>query len=109
MILRISLYVPGWPYVLPNWPKGFPTIADVDDDGKQDVCVATDAGTVYAIASTGQLLAGYPKQMTGGSCSGLSGPGAFSGSNSGRVMETMISWAHRRRGFTAEARRRGYL
>jgi hypothetical protein len=63
--------LPGFPYVLLEWPKGFPTIADVDGDGLQDICTADGAGGVYAISGTGVLLDGFPKQMAGGSCSGV--------------------------------------
>ena len=63
--------LPGWPYVLPAWPEGFPTVADVDDDGYQEVCISTDAGDVRAISRTGQLLAGYPLTMSAPAISGV--------------------------------------
>jgi len=61
----------GWPFDLADWPKGFPTVADVDDDGVQDVCLATDGGELYAVAGDGQVIGGYPKQMVAPSISGV--------------------------------------
>ncbi|HPA79496.1 MAG TPA: FG-GAP-like repeat-containing protein [Thermoanaerobaculales bacterium] len=61
----------GWPYALPHWPEGFPTVADVDGDGYQDVAISTDGGDVRAVAGTGQLLAGYPLSMSAASISGV--------------------------------------
>lgn len=63
--------LPGWPYDLAYWPKGFPTIVDVDNDAVQDVCLATDGGTLLAISGNGELIDGYPKFMIGGSISGV--------------------------------------
>jgi len=63
--------LPGWPYALPFWPEGFPTVADVDDDGLQEVCISTGGGDVRAISRTGQLLAGYPLSMSAASISGV--------------------------------------
>lgn len=63
--------LPGWPYNIVSWPEGFPTIADVDNDGFQDVCLATDSGELHAISRDGQLIAGYPKQMGRPSISGV--------------------------------------
>jgi hypothetical protein len=63
--------LPGWPYVLPYWPEGFPTVADVDNDGYQEVCVSTDGGDVRAVSRNGQLLAGYPLTMNATSISGV--------------------------------------
>jgi hypothetical protein len=63
--------LPGWPYALPYWPEGFPTVADVDDDGYQEVCISTDGGDVRAISRTGQLLAGYPLAMSAPAISGV--------------------------------------
>lgn len=61
----------GWPYALPYWPEGFPTVADVDDDGYQEVCISTDGGDVRAISRTGQLLAGFPLTMSAPAISGV--------------------------------------
>ena len=61
----------GWPYALPYWPEGFPTVADVDDDGYQEVCISTDGGDVRAISHTGQLLAGFPLTMSAPAISGV--------------------------------------
>jgi len=63
--------LPGWPYPLPYWPEGFPTVADVDDDSYQEVCVSTDGGDVRAISHTGELLAGYPLTMSAAAISGV--------------------------------------
>jgi hypothetical protein len=69
--IATGAYLPGWPYPLLHWPEGFPTVADVDDNGIQDVCLTTDGGELLAIDGTGQLLAGYPKMMVAPSISGV--------------------------------------
>jgi len=61
----------GWPVSLPNWPKGFPTVVDVNNTGIQDVCFVTDGGLVYALSSLGTILTGYPKTMSTASVSGV--------------------------------------
>jgi hypothetical protein len=71
MNLATGAALPGWPYALPYWPEGFPTVADVDDDGYQDVCISTGGGDVRAISRAGQLLAGYPLVMSAPSISGV--------------------------------------
>jgi len=63
--------VAGWPYDVPHWPHGFPAIVDIDNDGLQDVCVATDGAELHAVSSDGQLIEGYPKGMVGSSISGV--------------------------------------
>lgn len=63
--------LPGWPYNVTSWPKGFPTVADVDNDGLQDICLATDAGELHAVSGGGQLIEGYPKTMVSSSISGV--------------------------------------
>ncbi len=63
--------LPGWPFGLNAWPKGFPAVADIDGDGAQDVTVVNDAGAVYAISTTGTVLPGYPKTMHDASVSGV--------------------------------------
>lgn len=63
--------LPGWPFGLTAWPKGFPTVADVNGDGAQDVIVQTDAGALYAVNAAGVALPGYPKTMHAGSISGV--------------------------------------
>jgi hypothetical protein len=69
--LATGATLPGWPYALNFWPKSFPTVADVDNDGVQDICVATDGGELLALSGTGQLLPGYPHQMISPSISGV--------------------------------------
>jgi hypothetical protein len=61
----------GWPYDVAGWPNGFPTVADVDNDGLQDICLATDAGELHAVSAGGQLIEGYPKMMVNSSISGV--------------------------------------
>ena len=75
---RVSAYdlgtgtmLPGWPYEVTSWPKGFPTVVDVDGDGRQDVCFATDSGELFAVDADGALIGGYPLQMAGPSISGV--------------------------------------
>jgi len=63
--------LPGWPFGLSAWPKGFPTIADINGDGAQEVVVETDGGQLYAISSNGMVLPGYPKLMRSPSVSGV--------------------------------------
>lgn len=69
--LATGTSLPGWPYGLMNWHKGFPTIVDVDNDGLQDICFATDGGDLHAVSGGGQLIDGYPKQMVSPSISGV--------------------------------------
>jgi hypothetical protein len=69
--LATGASLPGWPYVVPDWPKAFPAVADIDDDGKQDVIFVTAGGLLYALASDGSLLTGYPKTMMSPSISGV--------------------------------------
>jgi hypothetical protein len=64
-------YLSGWPYGIANWPKGFPTVVDVDNDGVQDICFVTDGGELQAVTGAGQLIAGYPKTMVSASISGV--------------------------------------
>ena len=61
----------GWPLVVGYWPKGFPTVVDVDNDGHQDICFVTDGGQLFAVGGAGQVLEGYPKFMVSGSISGV--------------------------------------
>ena len=60
----------GWPVAIPDWPKGFPTVADLDDDGNQDISFATDGGQVHALSFSGAELTGFPKTMSSASTSG---------------------------------------
>ncbi len=69
--LATGALLPGWPVNVVGWPEGFPTVVDVDNDGYQDVCVATDAGDLRAFNRNGQLLAGYPLFMAAPSISGV--------------------------------------
>lgn len=65
-----GLPLSGWPYPVPDWPKGFPTVADLDGDGIQDVCFVTDGGELYALSGYGTPLIGYPRTMASPSISG---------------------------------------
>ncbi len=69
--LATGTVLPGWPYALPYWPEGFPTVADVDNDGYQEVCISTGGGDVRVISRTGQLLPGYPLPMVAAAISGV--------------------------------------
>jgi hypothetical protein len=69
--LATGTLLPGWPYPLSSWPKGFPAVVDVDDDGIQDLCIGTDSGEVFALSGTGQVISGYPLQMISPSISGV--------------------------------------
>ena len=82
--------LPGWPYVVASWPKGFPTVADVDGDGRQDVSFATDSGELFALGADGVLLDGYPKLMNGPSISGVA-PGDIDGD--GLVELVAATWS----------------
>ena len=61
----------GWPFGVANWPKGFPTVVDVDNDNAKDICFVTDGGELYALSSDGQVISGYPKSMVSASISGV--------------------------------------
>jgi len=63
--------LPGFPYETGSWPHSFPTVADIDGDGNQDVIVSTSAGQVIALDKRGQLLPGFPLQMIGASIGGV--------------------------------------
>jgi len=69
--INSGLPISGFPYSIPNWPKGFPAIADITGDSVQDICFVTDGGELYALTGDGQLISGYPKTMTSGSISGV--------------------------------------
>jgi len=84
----------GWPFGLAAWPKGFPTVVDVDGDGVQDICFATDGAELYAVSGAGQVVAGFPKAMNGPSISGVAagdidGDGLFE-----LVAATWDGWVH---------------
>ncbi len=66
-----GLPLPGWPVSLPSWPKGFPCVVDVTNNGLKDVCIATDGGKLYAINGAGEIIDGYPKTMIEPSISGV--------------------------------------
>ncbi len=63
--------LPGWPVAVPNWPKGFPTVVDVDNDGMQDFVFVTEGGMLYALSGGGAMIEGYPRTMTAPSISGV--------------------------------------
>ena len=69
--LATGTLLPGWPYGVASWPKGFPTVVDVDNDAIQDICFVTDAGELHAVSGTGALLPDFPKTMIAGSISGV--------------------------------------
>ncbi len=60
----------GWPVTVTDWPKGFPAVADLDNDGNQDISFATDGGSLHALSSDGTELTGFPKTMSAASTSG---------------------------------------
>ncbi len=60
-----------WNYPLMNWPKSYPTVADLDSDQVQDISFVTDGGMAYALhGPTGTLMADFPKSMAAPSVSG---------------------------------------
>ncbi len=63
--------LPGWPVPVPDWPHGFPGVADVDGDGVQDMIYSTGGGEVYARHADGSIIAGYPLTFTGTSICGV--------------------------------------
>jgi hypothetical protein len=69
--LATGLPLPGWPVSIANWPEGFPAIADITDDGVQDVCFVTGGGELIALTSGGALIPGYPRMMIAPSISGV--------------------------------------
>jgi hypothetical protein len=46
-------------------------VADVDGDGRQDFCLSTDGGHLYAINAGGAILPGFPKSMSAPSICGV--------------------------------------
>jgi len=70
--IATGLPLAGWPVPQSNWPEGFPTIVDVNDDGTQDVCFVTDGGELFALSRDGSIIADYPKVMSSPSISGVS-------------------------------------
>ncbi len=74
--------LPGFPLELPVWIHAFPTVADVDGDGLQDILFSTDEGLIYAVNGAGQVLPDFPKQMNAAGISGcavgdINGAGRF--------------------------------
>jgi hypothetical protein len=63
--------MPGWPFDLTSWPKGFPAVVDADNNNLQDICFATDFGELFAVSGTGVLLTDFPKMMITTSSSGV--------------------------------------
>ncbi len=63
--------LPAWPMAVPDWPKSFPTIVDITDDGLQEICFVDDGGKLNAVRGNGMVVPGYPKQMISGSISGV--------------------------------------
>ena len=61
----------GWPVAVPDWPKSFPCVADVDGDGVQDFSFVTDGGELWSLNTSGGSLAGFPKTMVSPSISGV--------------------------------------
>ena len=63
--------LPGWPQAI-NPPSGtvpsfsYPTLGDLDGDGKLDVAIGALNGTVFAFHHTGVALAGWPQATPGG-------------------------------------------
>ena len=66
-----GLALPGWPVAVATWPKSFPAVVDIDNDGVQDMCFTTEGGTLEAYAGDGTPIAGYPKAMASASISGV--------------------------------------
>ncbi len=60
----------GWPVSLSSWPKGFPIVADLNNDGLQDVSFTTDGGELYCLSFDGTPVDGFPKAMGAASTSG---------------------------------------
>lgn len=69
--LETGEHLPGWPVPVPNWPKGFPTVVDVNADGVQDIVFVTDGGHLYALSGQGLILDGFPKNLAAPSISGV--------------------------------------
>ncbi len=54
--------VDGWPIQLAGSPGGGPAIADIDQDGSDEIIVATSFGVVYIIEKNGSYQTLYPPQ-----------------------------------------------
>lgn len=72
-VLNISTGSPlaGWPVAQINWPEGFPTVVDVNNDGTQDICFVTNGGELFALSGDGSVIPDYPKMMSTTSISGV--------------------------------------
>ena len=74
--------LPGFPVELARWIHAFPTVADIDGDGRQDILFSTDEGEIWAVNGVGQIVPGFPKQMNAAGISGcavgdINGDGLF--------------------------------
>jgi len=63
--------LPGWPVVSPGWPEGYPTVVEIDGDGRQEVCFVTDGGQLFALSDSGAVEPGFPKTLDGAAYSGV--------------------------------------
>ncbi len=53
-------YLPGWPVSVGSHVTGSPAIADIDNDGRQDVVVGSWDGKFYAWRFNGASISGWP-------------------------------------------------
>jgi uncharacterized repeat protein (TIGR01451 family) len=59
----------GFPVQTQGWNRSSPVVADIDDDGDNELLVGNYSGMVYALDATGSLLPGFPLE-TGGAING---------------------------------------
>jgi signal transduction histidine kinase len=58
--------VPGWPVILGNSIIGTPAVADIDDDGNDEITVAVRDGRVFLLDGQGRTLPDWPQAAANG-------------------------------------------
>ena len=57
--------LPNWPqeYAPESWTESSPTIADINEDGKLDIVLASEYGYLNAWDMDGDYIPGFPIQL----------------------------------------------
>ncbi|HEY3498678.1 MAG TPA: S8 family serine peptidase [Polyangiaceae bacterium] len=76
--------LPGWPHLLAegagavSFTYAFPSLGDIDGDGKLEVVMSDNAGAVSIFRADGRMLAGWPQRTTE-TCANSATVGDFDG------------------------------